>query len=161
MHCMEQFACCVSVREEKLVLFPFWTPSLPLPHCFPAASSFPFPLPITRPCHAASHALHLHLSLSGSLSPLPRLPGVNPSPASFSRQPSPYCWATSHSADPETQNAPPIPSPPATLRPLSVCLGSSPRCFLSCRPSFLTPHLPLISPLLAVAHIPFLMQCNL
>lgn len=87
----------------------------PHPHCFPAASSFPFPLSITRSCHAASHALHLHLSLSGSLSPLPRLPGVNSYPASFSRQPSPYCWATSHSADPErTQRprTPPIPSPP-------------------------------------------------
>lgn len=63
-------------------------------------------------------------------------------------------------ADPETQNAP-HPLTPSPLRPLSVCLGASPRCFLSCRPSFLTPPLPLISPLLAVAHIPFLMQCNL
>lgn len=39
------------------------------PHGFPAATSAPLSHPVTRPCQAASHALHPHLSASGSLFP--------------------------------------------------------------------------------------------
>lgn len=118
------------------------TASLQLPRSlrlFPSLGLVTLPLTL---CISISISLYLDHS------PLPRLPGVNSSPASFSRRPSPHCGATSHPADPEWTQRPrttptPLPLRPHPLRPLSVCLGSFPRCFLLCSPSSLTSHPPL------------------
>lgn len=141
------------------MLFPFWTPLHPLTSpasLTPSLSLFPSLGPVTLPL-----TLCISISLHLDHSPLPPLPWSEfLTRFFFSLQPLPYCWATSLSADPEWVQ---IPLYLTSHNPPSfICLSWLVSLQLSLVSSFfLTPPLPLISPLLAVAHIPFLMRRDL